>query len=358
MRRVFYHYIYWNHSFARPLRWGVQDERWYTNYLELKKYQEVHGHCNVPRSEKKYKALALWIKGQRAVKTKVPEWRMRLLEEIGFEWRRRAKYLTWEESYQKLKTFYQKHGHCQVKQTSQEGTQLGSWVQMQRNYYHKGLLTPAQINHLEQLEFDWKIKYQTTPWEVRYQQLIQFKSTYGHCKVFTNRKEYRQLAAWVIWQRKKKREGKLLPEREALLDEIGFFWKIDIWQDHYQDLKKFKKIHGHCRVPRFPKDTRWKSLGRWVMEQRARYRHNALSKSQLTKLSNIGFTWNVRVEMWQKSYQQLTEFYNRYGHCEVQKGRSSNNNLRVWVTNQQKNKANLSEAQITQLNDLGFKWDS
>ena len=39
-------------------------------------------------------------------------------------------------------------------------------------------------------------------------------------------------------------------ERIALLENLGFLWNVrkGHWEDMYQKLKRFKEVHGHCKV--------------------------------------------------------------------------------------------------------------
>lgn len=68
-------------------------------------------------------------------------------------------------------------------------------------------------------------------WEMRYEQLIQYKKEHGDCNV-PMRKDDPQLGEWVGQQRKQyklKKEGKKAPitdERIQKLDELDFTWQL------------------------------------------------------------------------------------------------------------------------------------
>ena len=56
----------------------------------------------------------------------------------------------------------------------------------------------------------------------------------------------------------------------------------DTWNQRFEELKKFKEKHGHCRVPRnTPK------LGVWVKKQRG-VRRASNSEERTIKLQEIG----------------------------------------------------------------------
>ena len=67
----------------------MQDQ-WNLGYEQLKKYAKREGHTRVPRGLKTKGGLTLgiWVGTQRSVykKNKLSQDRIRLLEEIGFEW--------------------------------------------------------------------------------------------------------------------------------------------------------------------------------------------------------------------------------------------------------------------------------
>jgi hypothetical protein len=79
------------------------------------------------------------------------------------------------------------------------------------------------------------------------------------------------------------------------------------WEDRYEQLKEFYKIHGHCNVTQHDKSLR--SLGNWVSKQRQRKKkgyktkYSKLSEWQVSKLDEIGFEWD-RSNWPQKRKQQ------------------------------------------------------
>lgn len=140
-------------------------------------------------------------------------------------------------------------------------------------------------------------------WQVRYNDLVEFKRKFGHCNVPARWKD-KFLASWVARQRQRykgnRRYGtKLSPDNVAKLEALGFQWvappRFPSWEDRYRELILFKNEHGHCDVPK-----RWKenqALGRWVLAQRKRYRganrRSPISQDEINKLESIGFKWSL-----------------------------------------------------------------
>ena len=60
------------------------------------------------------------------------------------------------------------------------------------------------------------------------------------------------------------------PERICKLNAVGFEWElqkdtyVESWENRYNQLLKFKVIHGHCRVPKSSGDN--PQLGQWVKQ--------------------------------------------------------------------------------------------
>ena len=70
--------------------------------------------------------------------------------------------------------------------------------------------------------------------------------------------------------------------------------RIAAWERHLNDLKVFKKTHGHCRVPLH--STTHAAIARWVQIQRRRKKLGTLSEERIRQLNAIGFEWRARQE--------------------------------------------------------------
>ena len=145
------------------------------------------------------------------------------------------------------------------------------------------------------------------------------------------------------------------PEQIKCLDEINFDWNPleTLWGKMYQDLVKYKRLHGHCNVPtQGPNKT---PLGSWVANQRIK--KNKLSPERINRLNALGFAWNPSEEIFEKRFFDLTKYKNIWGHCNVPRDWSENQHLSKWVDKLRQIKSRLSLEQIKRLDSLGFDWN-
>ena len=240
-------------------------------------------------------------------------------------------------------------------------------------------MTDDRINLLEKIGFVWNALEST--WMTRYNELKQFQATRGHCNVPSDDSANKELGMWVHKQRteyrlkqKGKQSSAMTAERIAMLEEIGFVWKPQesTWMTRYNELKQFQQCHGHCNVPR---DYSAKNeLGLWVMTQRTQYRlrHEGNQSSHMTDervamLEEIGFIWNPQESAWMTRYEELKQFQQCHGHCNVPQDYSANKRLGLWVSKQRTHyrlrqegnqSSKMTNARVTMLEEIGFVWDA
>jgi uncharacterized protein YbgA (DUF1722 family) len=133
-------------------------------------------------------------------------------------------------------------------------------------------------------------------WNVKYEQLVEFNRTNGHCLVPHKYEQDKSLGEWVRKQRNIHNNNKMRLDRKIILDEIGFTWKADahkfkdkLWHQQYEKIVEFKRKNGHCQVPhKYEQD---KSLGHWVCTQRNYHTNDKIRLDRKILLDDIGFVW-------------------------------------------------------------------
>ena len=143
----------------------------------------------------------------------------------------------WNQKYQMLKSFFEKYGHANMSgRYEQEFPKLHNWVRGQRMGYsalQKGqatFLTTQRIQLLKQIGFDFEPQKErhdnALSFAERVDQLKAFMEQHGHCVVPQYYDEQANLGAWVKEQRKVYALDKLKAERVALLESLGFQWRV------------------------------------------------------------------------------------------------------------------------------------
>jgi hypothetical protein len=285
---------------------------WEDRLSELADYRKIHGHRNVPYRYNENKQLSYWVRTQRnnyglhleGKQSTMTALRIQALESLGFEWDCLG--ATWEDRLSELADYRKIHGHCNVPYNNSESIQLGRWVGTQRGNYRlhqegnrSPQMTLSRIQALENLGFEWDSH--GAAWEYRLSELTDYRKIHGHCNVPNRYIENIQLVYWVTTQRRQYRlhaKGKKSPMtalRIQKLEILGFEWDSQgaAWEDRLGELADYRKLHGHCNVPRnYGENTK---LGEWVRKQRRNYRLHREGKAspmtalRIQSLETLGF---------------------------------------------------------------------
>ena len=201
--------------------------------------------------------------------------------------------------FRKLQKYKGKHGNCLVPCSYKEDPQLGIWAKNQRSRRKMAKLTRQRKERLDALGFEWeswgnqyRLAGAYSRWEARYQELVRFHRSNGHCQV---PKKDSSLYAWTVRQRHRRYNPHgmmraITNDEISLLDEIDFEWipsNSKLWNRKYQALKQYQMQHGNCDVPQTC-DTK---LYGWLYYQRKQYKICRLSQERIEKLDRIGFSW-------------------------------------------------------------------
>lgn len=342
------------------------DETWMKWYRELESYARAHGNPHVPRTHTNTK-LASWVWIQRLRREKdynsqpkLTSDQVALLDKLDFRWDARGE--RWAESFEKLKQFKEKHGHCEVGLVAGEDDLL-SWVRQQRSSKARGNLDAERQAQLDTLGFSWVGEMNDHRWDEMYQRLKDYQTQHGNADVPHRWKEDMKLAAWVGQQRQRRKKAMITDEQVCLLDELGFTWQHrerGSWDDRLAEVAAFKAKHGHCDIP--VTNSANPKLGRFVNAMRTKMARGELSQHRISLLEGIGFKWAIREakhkDAWEKRFDQLREFKVTNGHCDVPVEWPENPQLGHWVSNQRQRKktGNLQPRQEELLNSIGFDW--
>jgi hypothetical protein len=288
----------------------------------------------------------------------------------------------WSKKFKELCEYRQSMGQCTFHCQDPEYAELSKWVFSQRREYRRmvggkdSILTPERVKTLEGIGFVW-IESSHASWENRLTELADYRKIHGHCNVPQNSSENTKLAKWVKTQRyqyKLHLEGKspMTTLRVQELESVGFEWHINgavtAWEVRLSELANYRKIHGHCNVPRsYSENTK---LANWVAYQRLNYKLRVEGKtsymtvSRIQELESLSFEWGLNVSACEDRLSELADYREIHGHCNVPTSYSENTKLANWVSSQrcqyklhrEGKTSPMTTLRVQELESVGFEW--
>ena len=148
--------------------------------------------------------------------------------------------------------------------------------------------------------------HQAESWMEKYEELLDFRLSSGHCLVPNQYPANPSLAEWVKRQRyqyKLKGIGKhssMIDDRVVALEKLGFVWNSHdaVWEERLKELKQYKNLFGNTNVP-----SKYESnpqLAIWIKRQRRQYKFltegkpSTMTSYRVGKLTEINFSWSGR----------------------------------------------------------------
>ncbi len=292
----------------------IIDTRWDDKFTQFKTFYETNNTYYILIGDNENKKLRVWIQSQISNyrRGKLSKEQIEKLASIGFTFatnqitkpkpvrevkEKKDVEAIWNTQYLSVLEYKIKNGDCNVPREYFDKT-LGNWVSRQRYLNLQNKLAEDKIRKLDLIGFQWsetKGNSELAVWMKSYSKLKTFYIEYGHS---APRKSYgdKQLVSWVLQQRHKKRKGKLKSNYYDLLEEIKFEWNPDlskpndiIWMNILESLIIYKEKFGNTNVSQTNKE--YKSLGKWVNDQRHQFKKGKMSDFRISKLNEIGFIW-------------------------------------------------------------------
>lgn len=317
---------------------ATQNTIWEEHLAALKNFKKRNGHCNVPTRYGEDTALGRWVEKTRAGRCSgqpLSQAQRDELTNLGFHWETltQKNEREWNEKYDRLKSYRNLFGDCNVPTSCKKDPEktpwveeLGVWVSRQKSQYRKGRLQDWQKRKLDAIAFD--PSYLNAPpnkdpdttlrdrqWMRQYQRLVAFQEEHGHCLVTRSSvaadKDSHPLFFWVKGQRDNAHRNEIRQDRKELLDEIGFVWSFDDginrrtnrrannpdtersythhqkqWEKMFGLLEDYKKQHGLVSVTKTSCANA--TLGNWLDHQRVQMRKGTLDVVRFTRLLAIG----------------------------------------------------------------------
>jgi len=221
-------------------------------------------------------------------------------------------------------------------------------------------LTKDRVAALSSINFVWEAKVRD-PWDMRFSELLDYKSNHRDCLVpqqfpanpqlgkwvQTQRAQYKLLCSWESSAKgdgnpiKYERAPSLTVDRRDKLESIGFVWEVlnqVPWEKRMCELIAYKEQHGDCLVPYGYAPN--PNLGWWVNIQRQQFRLHKegkptkMTQERIDRLEAVNFIWDAHEVTWREKLKELKEYKNDKGDCLVPCNYPPNPSLGKWVMNQ------------------------
>ena len=212
-----------------------------------------------------------------------------MLSKLGFVWAPLDE--SWNIRYAELVEFKKTFGHCDIRE--RDNLKLAQWAtDLRKRKRGRTELSPERLAQLNALGFVWDTR--EAAWDEMFEALSDYIALHGDSNVPATWPENESLGYWVAAQRAAKKSGQISEEHVARLNAINFSWDRfdDKWERSFRTLIEYKNKYGNCNVPQ-----KWKgnpSLGKWVSDQRKKWRDKTLKSEHQERLEMLGFTWQPK----------------------------------------------------------------
>lgn len=269
---------------------------------------------------------------------------------------------SWDIMYLEAKRYYEENGDLLVPQAyiNDHGYRVGQWVNVQRvNYRKKQFLSESRIRRLEAIGMDWQTADERF-WNESYRKCKVYFEQHGSLEGIRTSDPH--LAAWLVLQRKKYKEGLLSPDKIQLLETVGMVWSFDTWEQFYEAAKRFYEENGDLDIQVGYVTADGLKLGQWFRSMRKAHNDDTLSGDKIKRLEVIGMKWDSYImRNWLDKYRLVKAYYDEYGNSDIGSKYilPDGTKLGTWVSTQRSayQKDTLTDEQIELLEKIEFSWD-
>jgi superfamily II DNA or RNA helicase len=386
---------------TNPVPKEIKPSLWDKKFVEFKEYYQNNKTFLIPSDNTDLQSLSSWIRYQRILfrENKLESDKIRKLEELGYSFNldfrgrkpndENVVREDWETRLMQLKAYFDENGTFLITKFDNENADLLQWVRYQRLLNTQGKLSEDKLKAFHEIGYSFDLKYYgkgrekkekvvkvkpqpvTQTWDLNYIKLLDYKMKFGNCNVPRGFKDDVSLSHFVVRQRAHYKQGKLNKDQIRKLEFLGFEWEVnrkltfmEIWKKNYSKLfEEFKKT-GNSNITKGYFDN---SLYTWVLQQRMKRKNNELSEEQIKLLDDIAFNWNPEGsggspddDRWFEMLEQLSEYKNKYGDCNVSQLNKDYKKLGRWVNDQRLNysRGKLLEHRKELLEELDFIWNT
>lgn len=301
-----------------------------------------------------------WISTQKKSYEHYPEWRKKMLDEIGLNeiLTDRKFSQSWEEKFSRAKKYYEENGNLNVKADyiDSSGFRLGTWIQTLRNIRKGttvGTLTRKMIDDLDSIGMIWNVSNGLS-WDEWYELAASYYHTYHNLLVpqkYITTTGHR-LGCWINNQRSAKRNPRsqrvITVEQVEKLNRIGMVWE-------------------NCGTKRKSQNEYPKTPNTYIPSNISNNESCAIKSSGKSNgicEKNPSVAANRRHRTtWEERFSEAEKYYKEHENLNVPKKYISNSGFRLgqWLAlikcQYRNHDPRLTEENIHRLESIGMQWD-
>ncbi|WP_294469626.1 Helicase associated domain protein [uncultured Ruminococcus sp.] len=356
--------------------WNVPNYIWEENYSAAVRYHRKHGDLNVPYNyvDSEGVKLGQWLNGLRSSRNgtarkaaSLTEEQIARLDAIGMIWGSKFE-MQWNNAFRALCDYHKKNGtfDMPVAYKTDSGIKLGAWIRRQRDTYAEGKLSDEHTKKLRDIGF---ILEKADPWEEKYQLAKAYFEEHGDLNVPV---EYIVNGVWLNkWLNEQKIIGEgrrknksLSEEQKSRLKAIGMQFGVSkveqLWQQNFEELKRFYEQNGHINVPKNHLTSDGKKLNVWVQRQRVSRQNGTLSDEQITLLDDVGMEWrNIADAAYETGFEHLETYIAEHNTSNIPLNTECQDGYKLgrWLSNckTKYRSGKLPKKHITHFEQLGVQ---
>jgi superfamily II DNA or RNA helicase len=270
--------------------WDPLETQWYKSFNELKEFEKKYE--KIPSSaDKDHKSLNSWITNQRSNRKKkiLPKDKIKLLNSIkNWDWDPTES--AWQKGFSYLLSYVKLNNKvCTQDYITDDGYNLGRWINSQRNIFKNNTLTKDKIKLLEKVS-GWEWEPTEAAWQTGHNYLLKYiKENRKICPSSYINNDNFALGNWVAIQRGKYRKKSLSSDKVNLLEKISC-WEWDpieaYWDKCYQNVEIYINKNDKLPPQSFVTDDGLK-VGVWINTLRKIYKDRRLPEDKVAKLEQL-----------------------------------------------------------------------
>ena len=359
-------------------QWDPVEERWLEKYRCAEAYYRKHGNLLVKHDYETEDGIRLgvWIQQNRAAfrNRRLPEDKIRMLQQIGMVWD--VSEYQWDCSYDLCRKYYEQYG-CPPPTTyiAEDGNAPGKWlsrivIHHVDNNERYSKLRDDQIERLEQIGVVFE-RQNDLSWNRAFAEAEEYYRIHHDLDVPSKymTQDGVNLYSWLKYQRQTNAglsKGVMTPEHKAKLDSIHFDWELhekkeDTWPCYFESLKRYADTHDGVLPSSNYVDENGLRVGRWLTNQRRKYRADKLDPGQERLLRGVGIDFQDYTEkLWAEGYHQAVKYHGTHPDMMVQVAYRTEDGFALgeWLRTQVKleKSGKLRKERKALLDKLGVQW--